>query len=136
MLSSIKFTVVGLASLAIVSCATGYHEYDSVFGGYTETRVDATTYIVTFSGTRYTSIMQAKRYVYHRAAKLTLDAGYRYFVVTNKSSAACCSYANPATGSVSPTFSMSIRMFQYPVNMPGIMDATTVTTISEPASYN
>jgi hypothetical protein len=122
--------------LFLAGCATGYHEYDSVFGGYTESRIDANTYIVTFSGTRYTSALMARRYVYHRAAKLTLDAGYRYFIVTNSSSQACCTYANPSTGAVNPTFSMSIKMFRYPVGIPGLMDATTVTTISEPASYN
>lgn len=125
-----------LLILFLSGCATGYHEYNDIVGGYAETRVNANTYIVTFSGSRYTSMAMVKRYVYHRAAKLTIDAGYRYFIIMYASAAKPCAYCNPRTGSISPTFSVTIKMYQSSYGIPDAMNATAVTTFSEPATYN
>lgn len=60
-------------------CATGYQEYNSFSGGFSESRLDENVYRVSFQGNGFTSIQKASDMTMMRAAELTARAGYRYF---------------------------------------------------------
>ena len=53
-------------------------------GGYSETRLNATTYEVRFQGNGYTDVKVVSELLLRRAAELTLEHGYRYFAVTQR----------------------------------------------------
>lgn len=61
-------------------CATPY-QAKAFSGGYEESRVDETTYVVTFGGNGFTSRQKVDAYVQYRCAELTLAAGFDFYVV-------------------------------------------------------
>ncbi len=73
----------------LLSCATPYKRAgfgdDGWMGGFISTRIDANTYIISFRGNSSTSYQLAQNYVMYRAAEITINAGYDYFLVTNSS---------------------------------------------------
>jgi hypothetical protein len=75
LLISIAFT--------LSSCASKYAPMENIFSsnqtGYFAIPVDSSTYRVVFSGNR--SLELADRYAFYRAAELTLEKGFDYFVV-------------------------------------------------------
>ncbi|HEY0139311.1 MAG TPA: hypothetical protein VGF48_00370 [Thermoanaerobaculia bacterium] len=56
----------------------------SVAGGYSETKLSATTYEVRFQANSFTNADTVGALLLRRAAELTLEAGQRYFVVTDR----------------------------------------------------
>lgn len=64
-------------------CATGYHG-TGLTGGFSETQIERNSWIVTFQGNAYTSDERASHFVLLRSAQLTLESGYRYFIIVNK----------------------------------------------------
>lgn len=69
-----------LLPIIAVSCATTYHRAGPS-GGFTETRLSPRSYMVRFQGNGYTSPSRASQFLLRRAAELTLENGYRYFVL-------------------------------------------------------
>jgi len=77
-----KFLVGGfVASVFLMRCATSYHS-EGLTGGYCETTTAPDSFIVTFKGNGYTSSEKVMRYALRRASELTLENGYKYFIVT------------------------------------------------------
>ncbi len=74
------FALVALVGFALSSCATGYHK-TGLTGGYTETQLGPDIFRVSFSGNGFCSNQRAQDLVLLRAADLTVDNGYSYFIV-------------------------------------------------------
>lgn len=66
------------------ACATGYQP-KGFSGGYSETQLSENVFQVRFSGNGVTSKEQAHDFALLRAAELTLNHGYEYFVPTKES---------------------------------------------------
>ena len=80
-------------------CATGYGKKTFRFG-YTDSQIDSNTFMVTFSGNGYTSDELIQKYVLHRAAEVTIAAGYDYFVIVNaRESGKTIPFAMPGSSS-------------------------------------
>ncbi|GAA4773593.1 hypothetical protein GCM10023219_21100 [Stakelama sediminis] len=52
--------------------------------GYSDQRIEDNRYSVTFSGNSLTSRETVERYLLFRAAQLTLEQGYDYFILTDR----------------------------------------------------
>jgi hypothetical protein len=68
-------------TLLCAGCATSYQERGFWGDGYSEIRTNPDAFIVTFKGNRYTDPDEVMRYILLRASELTLQNGYKYFVV-------------------------------------------------------
>ncbi len=66
--------------LFAVGCTTRYQP-EGATGGYTDARLDSTTYSVSFRGNAYTSQDKVANYMLYRCAEVTEQAGYDYFVI-------------------------------------------------------
>ncbi len=122
----------------LTSCATPY-KHDGIFdegllGGYTDTRINANTVIVSFRGDYFTSGQKARSYALYRAAEVTVHDGYDYFVVTSASNynQVCC-----MSGSAPHAYSAVIKMYQgpVPVGQPNTYDAKKVMVHLGPMVY-
>ena len=69
------------------SCTTPYQP-NGTGGGYSEIAYNRDTYYVAFHGNQNTSQETMESYLLRRAAELTVNKGYRYFVLINY-------YSNP-----------------------------------------
>lgn len=85
-----KLTAIGCMSalaLALGACATTGSYYQpfeaahSARGGYSEVRLGEDRYEVVFTGNRLTSREQVETYLLYRAAELTLQAGFEWFLI-------------------------------------------------------
>lgn len=76
----IFFTVVLLVLLS--GCATAYQP-KSFSGGYSETRLGENIFQVSFRGNGYTSRERAADFNLLRSAEVTLENGFRYFVIVD-----------------------------------------------------
>jgi len=68
--------------IALQACSTSYQS-KGFSGGYTETQLDENVFRVNFSGNGYTKKEKAADLSLLRCAELTLNNGYKYFVVIN-----------------------------------------------------
>ncbi len=71
-----------MVAVALSGCATTYHA-KSFTGGYSETRLREDVFQVSFSGNASTSRERAADFSLLRSAELTLENGFRYFVVVD-----------------------------------------------------
>ncbi len=69
-----------LAVLFSVGCATPYQS-DGFRGGSTESRLGPDAFTVRFHGNGFTGSSRVSDFTMLRAAELTLESGYRYFVL-------------------------------------------------------
>ncbi len=70
---------VTLALAAGTGCTT-YHASGAT-GGFSETKLSATSYQVQFRGNGYTSPARVQKFMMRRAAELALENGFRYFIL-------------------------------------------------------
>ena len=79
--------VLLFAPLLLVGCATGATLYQPVKNGYgySEQKLEVDRYRVSFFGNTRTDADTVADYVLYRAAEITLDNGYDYFVVIDRS---------------------------------------------------
>jgi hypothetical protein len=72
---------------SLQSCETIYQpeeDYSGIsHGGYVDTRINANTVIVSFSGNTLTPQRTVEAYLLYRCAQVTVENGYDYFVVTS-----------------------------------------------------
>lgn len=77
-----------LCALALAACATPtpYQSAAPAGGGYgyAEQRIEANRYTISFNGNALTEREQVENYLLYRAAELTLDQGYDYFIVARR----------------------------------------------------
>ncbi len=80
--------LAGLSAIALAACATAvgttYAPADSKGYGYTETRIEADRYRVTFAGDGATPVEAVEDYALLRAAELALENGYDWFRVVGR----------------------------------------------------
>lgn len=78
--------VAVLLSCLLAACATAtpYRPMDEGTG-YGEQRLESNRYRVWFAGNSATARQTVENYVLYRAAELTLDNGYDYFVLSDRS---------------------------------------------------
>lgn len=74
---------VVLAALLAAACATQtpYAPADGGRLGYSEQQIERNRYTVSFAGNSLTDRQTVESYLLYRAAELTLNSGYDYFVV-------------------------------------------------------
>jgi hypothetical protein len=74
-------------ALALAACATGPTPYQPAdrSGGYHDQKIESNRYRLHFAGNSYTTKQTVENYLLFRAAELTLENGYDYFVTTAQS---------------------------------------------------
>jgi len=75
--------VVVLCTL-LSACATGYQPEDANGAGFTDQQVTKNSYLVAYVGNAYTSQQKIHDYAMLFAAQVTVNHGYRYFMVTGE----------------------------------------------------
>jgi len=77
-----------LTALALVACATAtpYQPLGTkgAKGGYSDQKIEANRYRVTFAGNSYTSRSRVENYLLYRAAELTIASGYDGFTIVQR----------------------------------------------------
>lgn len=84
-----KWILVSAAALALAGCttATPYQpagQNRAAAGGYTDEQLEQNRFRVTFSGNSTTSRDTVERYLLYRAAELTRQRGYDWFVMADR----------------------------------------------------
>ena len=73
--------------LNMTSCSIPFMEDQDyggfMSGGYSNRRINGNTYAVSFSANRYTDPRIIRSYLLYRAAELTMQNGFQYFVVSS-----------------------------------------------------
>ena len=112
-----------LLCLSLAGCATGYHS-KGLTGGYSNMKLQDNIFKVTFRGNAYSSMERTGDFALLRSAEITIENGYKYFVVLETNSfIKIFSYIMPATD-------MTIECFQdKPADVKGmIYDAWQIKT--------
>lgn len=100
-----KVIAAVLASAALLaSCATATTYHPATGSGFSRTgfsdvQIEPNRFRVSFAGNSYTSRETVERYLLYRAAELTLDQGYDYFIVSDRDTdKQTRTYATPSYG--------------------------------------
>ena len=100
-----KFLTLLFTLSLLAGCATGYKP-SGFSGGYSEMALNQDSYIVSFNGNGFTGEGTVQSYLLRRCAELTLNKGYRYFVlVTGKTSVDSAIMQTPTTVNVNSSSS-------------------------------
>lgn len=88
-----RFTALAVAIMT-ASCATQtpYAPADGGRLGYSEQRIEHNRYTVSFSGNSLTDRQTVESYLLFRAAELTVQSGYDYFIVVQQDTEKSTSY--------------------------------------------
>lgn len=107
-------------SFSLLGCATGYQS-KGYSGGYSETQLDVNLFRVSFNGNALTDRERVKDFTLLRSAELTLEHGYKYFVVIDENqSESLSAYTTPVQSNTS--------MNVYSTGNSAYGTATTTTT--------
>lgn len=88
-----------LAAVLMGGCATGYQS-KGISGGYSDMQIDENTYRVSYSGNKFTEPSKLDSLLIYRAADLTVQKGYDWFTLRDKSSEAKWSGQYGKTGTI------------------------------------
>lgn len=93
-----KLTIAGVvgAVLLLAGCATSYQP-EGLTGGFKETRLAQNMYRVSFQGNGYTDRERSADFTLLRSAELTLQSGYKYFVIIDANRDTTTSYSTTPT---------------------------------------
>lgn len=80
-----KWFVAVFFLLALSGCATPYGKY-GLLGGFTDSRIDENTFSISVDTNGFTSQQTTSMQALYRAAELTVENGFDYFVVLNEAS--------------------------------------------------
>lgn len=80
-----KITLVLIAIALLQGCATSYQP-EGFTGGYSETQLEENVFNVSFSGNGSSNMKRVEDFTLLRSAELTLQNGYRYFVIVDADS--------------------------------------------------
>ncbi len=126
--------IITFVAIFIQGCATTYQRA-GLTGGYSETQLDENVFKVSFRGNGYTERERVSDFTLLRSAELTLENGYKYFVIIDANSYTSNStYTTPTTSHTTGSANV------YGNSVYG--RATTTTTggqtynISKPSSSN
>lgn len=78
-------TILIMFVMLLQSCVTGYQR-KAFTGGYSETQLDENVFRVSFSGNGYTRRERVSDFALLRSAELTLENGFKYFVIIDSGS--------------------------------------------------
>lgn len=119
---------IGLVLLTISflggCAATSYHQKQGTFGrGYSETQLSNNVFNVSFSGNEYTDSERAYDFALLRCAELTINHGYRYFVIVDACNTTTYStFTTPITANTSYGYGYSSTIMMggqtYVISMP------------------
>lgn len=111
-------------------CATAYQKEGFFNGGYSEIVAGPDSFIVTFRGNSSTSRERVSKLSLLRASELTLQNGYKYFVILSSSDASSrTSVSTPLYGTYytstyeQPGSSIRIKCFKKDPNLTEAIDA-------------
>ena len=96
-----KMQIAVLAALLLAGCATPYQR-TGFSGGFSETRLQENAFSVSFRGNGYTSRERSTDFALLRCAELTLENGFKFFVITDSAQDTKTAYYN--TGGSSQTY--------------------------------
>jgi len=72
-----------ICSVFVLSaCSTPYGKY-GLLGGYTDKRIDENTFSISVDANGYTSKQTASMHAFYRAAELTVENGFDFFVIVD-----------------------------------------------------
>src|SRR3989338_6867142 len=94
-----RMLILVLVALISSGCATSYHKAGFT-GGYKDQQLQADEFQVSFAGNAKLSQAKARQYALRRAAELTVEQGFDYFVVTSEGSFTKNFVTGNASGSV------------------------------------
>jgi uncharacterized protein YceK len=98
-----KTLLIVLSIVLLSGCATDYQK-DSYTGGFSSTQLGENMYQVSFRGNGFTSRRRAADFTLLRSAELTLDNGFRYFVIVGaEKSSNVATMTTPTTSFTTPT---------------------------------
>jgi len=80
-----KLLALVVSFFMLVGCATSYQK-SGFSGGYSETQLAENMFRVNFSGNGKTKLTRTIDFALLRSAELTLEHGYKYFVLVDESS--------------------------------------------------
>ena len=90
-------TVVIFMAVLLSGCATVYQS-EGFTGGYSETQLGENVFQVSFRGNGYTDRERASDFALLRSAELTLEKGFRYFVIVeSEKHSKVGAYTTPST---------------------------------------
>lgn len=94
-----RTTVLGLLVAGLAACygPTPYKPREDGYG-YSELKLEDNRYRVTFAGNSATSRETVENYLLYRAAELTLDRGYDYFIMVSQDTAIDTRYRQTISG--------------------------------------
>lgn len=86
----IKYVLGIIFTLSFIAgCSTTYGPDETIggfdTGGYTQNRINANTFMISFRANKYTNPELVKRYILYKSALITIENGYDYFIVTSGS---------------------------------------------------
>src|SRR5437867_8062989 len=73
---------IALLAVVLSACATPYGKY-GILGGYTDSRIDENTFSISVDNNGYTSQQTTSMHALYRAAELTVQNGFDYFVIAS-----------------------------------------------------
>jgi hypothetical protein len=96
-MSSVRKVIPFLMAFILLGCATSYQKM-GFSGGFDETQLAENVWKVHFSGNGYTGRNRAEEMTLLRSADLTMQNGFRFFVLASSNSASDYStYTTPTT---------------------------------------
>jgi hypothetical protein len=92
---------LGAAGLILAACATAtpYQASVNSSSGYSEQSIESNRYRVSFSGNSLTKLETVENYLLYRAAELTKQSGYDYFVIADRNTEKKERYSSTGFGS-------------------------------------
>lgn len=73
-------SIAVLVAFSLLSCATKYQE-TARSGGFSELQLNSNVFKITFSGNAYLSKSKVSDFALLRAAEVTLNNGFKYFII-------------------------------------------------------
>lgn len=101
-----RLALVSSLVLVLGACATAtpYQPARDDGKGYTEQRIESNRYRIAFNGNSSTPRETVENYLLYRAAELTLNSGYDYFMLSGNDTEARTRYSQSVSAFGSPFF--------------------------------
>jgi len=74
--------LLAIVLVSLAACATPYGKYGAL-GGYTDSRIDENTFTISVDTNGFTSQQTTSMHAMYRAAELTVENGFDFFVIAN-----------------------------------------------------
>lgn len=122
--------LVGVLVVFLIGCATPYQS-SGFRGGFDETRLDDNSFMVDFRGNGFTSKERAYDFTLLRSAELTLEHGYKYFIIVSGNE-----YSSEYTTQSYSTTDTKVNVYGNTANAKSTTKNYGGYTISKPSAKN